>query len=198
MKTTVYIKTYNAPEIDKKEVLRYAGAKGGDREILALLDRLIKESESSLSYKVCYSRFPISVLGDSIDLGFAKASSHSLALCLKDCCEVIVFCATVGVELDRLIRRYSLTSPSAATMLQAFGSERVEALCDAFCDDMAKETGKELRPRFSPGYGDLPLELQKDIFTCLEPSKIGVALSENLFMTPSKSVTAIIGIKKEI
>lgn len=198
MKSTVYIKSYNAPEIDKKEILRYAGVNQPDRETLALLDRTIMESSDVFSYKVTYSRYPIRVDGDSLDLGFAKACSRSLSICLKECDEIIVFCATVGVELDRLIKRYSLISPAYAVMLQAFGSERVEALCDSFCADMAEEIGRALRPRFSPGYGDLSLEIQRDIFSALQPQKIGVSLGENLFMTPSKTVTAIIGIKKEI
>ena len=55
----------------------------------------------------------------------------------------------------------------------------------------------QLRPRFSPGYGDLPLELQKDVFRVLDcPRKIGLSLNESLLMSPSKSVTAIIGIGK--
>ena len=198
MKSKVYIKMYDAPKIDKKEVLRYAGVRDEDDGALSLLDSCIKDSESAFGYRICYSRYPVSVDGDSIDLGFSRVSSHSLALCLCNCDEVVVFCATVGVEIDRLIRRYSLTSPAIATMLQAFGSERVEALCDAFCADIEKEIGRKLRPRFSPGYGDLPLDLQREIFSCLEPSKIGVTLTENLFMSPSKSVTAIIGIKREI
>ena len=186
------------PQIDKKEVLRYAGVKQADEEILSLLERMEKETKGILSYKVAYRRYPINIDGDSLDLGFAKTNSHSLAICLKECDEIIVFCATVGVELDRLIKRYSLTSPASAVMLQALGSERVEALCDRFCAYMAEETGRELRPRFSPGYGDLSLEIQRDIFAAVDPMKIGVSLGENLFMTPSKSVTAIIGIKKEI
>ena len=198
MTSMVYTKSYNTPKIDKKEALRYAGVSEANEEILTLLDRCIDESADTLSYKVCYSRFTIKTEGDSLDLGFAKTSSHSLGICLRECDEIVVFCATVGVELDRLIKKYSLTSPATAVMLQALGSERVEALCDEFCADIAKEIGKELRPRFSPGYGDLNLELQRDIFACLNPSKIGVSLGENLFMTPSKTVTAIIGIKKEI
>jgi cobalamin-dependent methionine synthase I len=198
MEKMVYIKGYNASEIDKKEVLRYARVAEADKETYALLDRCTQESKRLLSYKVCYSRFPIRAQGDDLDLGFAKVRSHSLATCLWECDEIILFCATIGVEFDRLIRKYSLTSPATAVMLQALGSERVEALCDEFCLQMAIESKRELRPRFSPGYGDLPLELQRDIFACLTPGKIGVSLGEGLFMTPSKSVTAIIGIKKEI
>ena len=88
-----------------------------------------------------------------------------------------------------------------ALCLQAIGSERAEALCDAFCNDMASEYtkyGKVLRPRFSAGYGDLPLSLQRDITGVLQtPKNIGISLNESLLMSPSKSVTAIIGIKGE-
>ena len=84
-------------------------------------------------------------------------------------------------------------------MLQALGSERVESLCNAFNKDIATKMSlenKTLAPRFSPGYGDLPLSLQTDIFKALNcTSKIGINLNSNLFMTPSKSVTAIIGIR---
>ena len=193
----IYIKTYNSPKINKKEILRYAGVANADEGTLLLVDRLIDETANIFSYKVCYNRYPVSVLGDEIDLGFARTRSHSLAICLKECDEIILFCATVGAEIDRHIKRQSVISPSSAVVLQAFGSERVEALCDTFCNDMANEMKRSLRPRFSPGYGDLTLEIQRDIFFCLNPSKIGVALSDNLFMTPSKTVTAIIGIKKE-
>ena len=59
-----------------------------------------------------------------------------------------------------------------------------------------KEKGV-IRPRFSPGYGDLPIEIQKDIFRALDcPRRIGLTLNENLLMSPTKSVSAIIGIVK--
>ena len=193
-----YINIYNTPEINKKEILRYAGVFNADDQVDNLLEACINDTRDILTYKVCYDFFPVSVNGDEVDFGFKKICSHSLALCLKECDRAIIFCATVGVELDRMIKRQSILSPANAVMLQALGSERVEALCDEFCRDMAEETKRELRPRFSPGYGDLPLEFQRDIFGILEPAYIGVSLSENLFMTPSKSVTAIIGMKKEI
>ena len=102
--------------------------------------------------------------------------------------------AGAGLEIDRLIRRYTSLSPAKALFFQAIGAERIESLCDAFCEELKKD-GLQLRPRFSPGYGDLPMELQKDIFRVLDcPRKIGLALNESLLMSPSKSVTAIIGI----
>lgn len=194
----VFTKGYTAPEVDRKEVLRYARAEG-DEATLALLESCIAEAGDKLSYNVCYARLGIEIHGDEINLGFTKTSSHSLAKCLDGCHEIVLLSATVGFGIDRLIEKYSLISPSRAIILQALGSERVEALCDAFCNELAIEEEKNentLRPRFSPGYGDLSLDLQKDIFAALGCTKtIGITLGDNLFMNPTKSVTAIIGVK---
>ena len=98
--------------------------------------------------------------------------------------------ATVGVGIDRLIAKYSRISPSKALMLQAIGAERIEALCNAFCNDLSACDNSCIK-RFSPGYGDLPLEVQRDIFSVLDCGKyIGVSLNGSLVMSPSKSVTA--------
>lgn len=190
---------YEEPEFNIKEILRYSGTKETTDEIDALLNECIAEAKDKLYYKVCYSSFPITFTDDYIDLGFAKTNSQNLRTNLENCKSIILFAATVGIQLDRLISRYNITSPSKAIMLQALGSERVESLCNAFNKDIATKMSlenKTLAPRFSPGYGDLPLSLQTDIFKALNcTSKIGINLNSNLFMTPSKSVTAIIGIR---
>ena len=197
---TVNIMSFSAPEVDRREILRYAGIRESDENTETLLTECISESADRLSYKACFAEYPISRVGGELDLGFAVTSSASLGKLLSDCGRVVVFCATVGVDMDRLIARYSLISPSRSVMLQALGSERVEALCDALCDRLSAQYGREgcsLTRRFSPGYGDLPLDMQRDIFAALRCEKrIGVTLGENLFMTPTKSVTAIIGVKK--
>jgi cobalamin-dependent methionine synthase I len=54
-----------------------------------------------------------------------------------------------------------------------------------------------LRPRFSPGYGDLPLELQTNLFKVLDCQHfIGLTLNDSMLMSPSKSVTAIVGLRE--
>ena len=110
---------------------------------------------------------------------------------LYGCKEVIIFAATLGAQFDRLLLRYSKVSPAKAVIFEAIGTAEIERVCDEFCCKVNRFT----KPRFSPGYGDLPLEVQKEIFKVLDcPRKIGLTLNESLLMSPSKSVTAIVGI----
>lgn len=198
MDGTVYIRKYPAPAWNRREILRYAGAKAATDEVAALLESCIAEAEEKLGYQVCYARFHLREEGDTLNLGFARIHSGHLRKNLHGCDEVAVFGATVGLELDRLIARYGRLSPARALMLQAIGAERIEALCDVFCEELSREAGergKSTRPRFSPGYGDVPLELQRDIFRVLDcPRKIGLTLNDSLLMSPTKSVTAVVGI----
>ena len=197
MKGTVLTKSYPAPEISIKEILRYAGARVPDDSISALLSDCIKEAENKLIYKVCYLELSATVSGDICDFKEFSIKSHALAKNLNGANRVILFAATVGLEIDRLIAKYSRLSPARAVMLDAFGCERIEALCDTFCADISAEYDAELKPRFSPGYGDLPLDTQVCIMSILEPQKnIGVFLTDSLMLTPSKSVTAFIAVKK--
>lgn len=196
----VCVKAYAVPPVDHREIWRYAGAAHANEEQEALLQECLAELGDQAVFRVCYREFPISCEGDTVDLGFAKISSVSLARRLAGCRSAVVFAATVGTALDRLITRYSAISPARALLFDAIGAERVEALCDAFCLELAAERAVEglcTRPRFSPGYGDASLSLQREIFGVLDcPRKIGVSLGEGLLMSPSKSVTAIVGISK--
>ena len=180
--------------VDKSEVLRYMRSPADER-VLSLIDECISEVESVLSARICYEEYEISFDGGEIDLGFCRTDSRDLSKNLSECKRAVVFAATVGIGIDRLIKKYSLLSPSRALCIGAIGNERVEALCDIFCSLLASKY-KKTRPRYSAGYGDLPLSLQEDIFKALDCAKsIGVSLGDSLLMTPQKSVTAIVGIE---
>ena len=195
MNSIVITKTYQEPPFCEKEILRYAGCKAADSKILSLMHSCISEARDKLIYKVCYRELSVSIKDSFCDFGCFNLTSKSLAQNLKGCKRAVIFSATVGVEIDRLIAKYGRISPSKALMFQAIGAERIEALCDAFCCDIEKEKQTSLGPRFSPGYGDLPLSVQKDIFNVLECSKqIGLFLNDSLLMSPSKSVTAFLGL----
>lgn len=196
MENNVFVKTFSPPPINKKEIYRYAGIKDADETIEKLTKACISEAEDCLSFKVCFNEVNVKTENGETDFGFAKIKSFDLAKNLENCSKAIVFAATAGLGIDRLIMKYENLSPAKAVILQALGTERVEALCDEFCAEISEKYGK-IRPRFSVGYGDAPLEAQRDIFRLLDcPRKIGITLGENLLMTPSKSVTAFIGVEK--
>ncbi|MBR2634670.1 MAG: Vitamin B12 dependent methionine synthase activation subunit [Clostridia bacterium] len=191
-------KSYGPPPLSEDEIFRYAGCGRPALEDRALLKSCLDEVLPLLSYRVAYRRLPLIVAGDCCDFFLFSLRSEKLSLRLQNCTEGIVFAATVGFEIDRLIAKYSRISPARGLMLQAIGSERVEALCDAFCEEMAVSEKKELTPRFSPGYGDLPLEAQRKVDSVLNLSgTVGIYLNESLLMSPSKSVTAFLGIRDQ-
>lgn len=200
MVNTVFVRAYRAPDFNKKEILRYAGVRGDAPELYALLQECLDEVESKLVYRICYREFTVTHYDSYLDLGFIKTESVGLKKNLYGCESIILFAATVGMEIDRLIARYATVSPTKSLLFQAIGAERIESLCDAFCREIAEEKAKigfKTRPRFSAGYGYLPLETQKEIFAVLDcPRKIGLTLNQSLLMSPSKSVTAIIGVGK--
>lgn len=194
----VLTKSYSLPPLRRREILRYMDCREETTETAELIDHCLSRCDGIFTPRVVFAEFDISRNNFLIDLGFATVQSRDLEKNLDGCERVILFCATVGHAIDRLIAKNSRLSPANALCLQAIGAEAIEALCECFCSDISFEYGEKgylLRPRFSAGYGDLPLELQRDIFRVLECEKrIGVALNESLLMSPSKSVTAIIGV----
>lgn len=187
---------------DRAQALRYFGYGKGktlSAETEALFDECIKEIFPVCVYRVCFAEFEIKRKEEGvIDLGFTQTDSRSLGLNLEGCRKAIVFAATVGVGVDRLISRYESFSSARAYAAQAIGAERVESLCDVFNEEITRKCAAEglfTRPRFSCGYGDFPLEKQRDFFTALDCNrKIGLTLNDSLIMSPSKSVTALIGV----
>lgn len=197
MMYTTYTEVFAAPPVRRDEILRYAGVRQAPPEVSTLLEEALQEAQQCLSYKICWQKLPVRMCDSGLDLTFAKTQSERLRKHLTDCSYIILFGATVGIGLDRLIARYGKTAPAKALLLQAIGAERIEALCDAFSQkirETAAADGLSATSRFSPGYGDLPLELQRDIFRALNCGRIGLTLNDSLMMSPSKSVTAIIGI----
>lgn len=196
----VQVKQYPCPPVDRRAIGRYAGVARWDAFPEALSEECLQQALPRLSYRACREEFPVMLQGDLVDLSFVQVRSASLSQHLAACDRVVVFAATVGLSLDRLLSRYGRLSPATALLLDAIGTERVEGLCDAVCRELETEAaaqGRAITSRFSPGYGDLPLALQQDIFRVLQPHRyIGLTLNDSLLMSPSKSVTALVGLKR--
>lgn len=184
--------------IDPKEVavyLSYFSVKN-DETINPMMCSCNDEFLKAANFNACFSKVPVKISDDGVDLGFMKTKSQSLRKNLENCDYAYILAATTGITAHRLIERNSVLSPLKGIITDCIGSAAIEAFCDKI--NLSFDNPEFLRPRFSPGYGDLPLEYQKDITEFLQTNKnIGMSLTDSLMMVPVKSVTAIIGIGKE-
>ena len=185
---------------DRREILRYALPGGGDAEALPL-EECLRLAAGAGSGRVLWRIEPVNLpdAGDKVSVGPLTLPSRDLKRALAGCGYAVALAATLGMEMDRLIARYRRISPVRALLLHAIGAERIERALDVFSAGLSRELAPEgltLRPRFSPGYGDLPLAVQPQLFALLDcERRLGLTLSQSLTMTPSKSVTALAGIR---
>ena len=183
---------------DEKEILRYAMLPSFAPKPEELpLQECLKAAKGAAKCRAVWRRYPVILDGDMLDLGFAKTDSRDLKQHLEGCGEILLFACTAGAETDRRIARAKLLSPARGLLMHAIGAQQVEGGCDRLCARLAQQfPDRQLTDRFSPGYGDLTLEMQRDVMAALDCGRtIGITLTDSLLMTPSKSVTAIIGMK---
>lgn len=180
--------------IKKDEALRYAGVKGEADEItLELFDKAYELLAECIKPRAVYKYADVSYTGDGVVIDGELIRSASLKKFLRGSSKCAIMAATAGIESDRLINRYSMVMPSLALMIDALAAAAVEALCNKLCS--CKFCVNE-QCRFSPGYGDFPIDYQKHIISRLSAElNIGVTLTSSLMLAPSKSVTAIIPVK---
>lgn len=113
--------------------------------------------------------------------------------------EVYFLCGTIGSEYDIWQRGVSATSAADALIAQKIGLEAVERVMDGLEREIRGQlpASERLVPRRSPGYGELPLSLSREIIEELDATRrIGVCMTDSELLVPSKSVTAICAIER--
>ena len=201
-------------DIDRKETFRYLGYHfqgilSPDPELEKLIDELTLKIKKVITPRCVYEIYSLENDGEACRLYHSKTDtdkkdgsplyisefySRKLAAHLKGCDRAILFAATVGPGADTIIRRYSAGSSLKPAILQAAGAAAIEAYADLVTAHI-REKYPNLKIRFSPGYGDFSLNHQKDFFRILDIEKnLGISLNDALLMTPTKSITAVIGV----
>ncbi|WP_338626743.1 methionine synthase [Clostridium baratii] len=192
--------------IDENEVLRYLGYKGQkiEEELLLKIRDTIEEGKKLFAPKVIYKEYPINILENGVEvIGTTLVlEGNDIKKLLIGSNRCILMAATIGNYIEKKIRLYERIDLTRGMILDSVSTTAVEELCDKVCALIEKdiiEDFEDLTFRYSPGYGDLSLNIQKNFIEVLDATrKIGVNVSEHMLLFPRKSVTAIVGIRKKL
>lgn len=197
-------------ECVEREAARYsgyraAGSENLDSQVMEMVKTACHQLHSALMPQAVYEEFELEVEQVEaskkflIKFGGVSLESKDLGINLKNCSRIIVLAGTIGARVDMMIRRAQTAGSADAAIMQGTGAMFIESFIDSLNEKLKNQyesRGFKVHPRFSPGYGDVPLEFQKEIFRLLPCAKIGLSLMDTLIMAPEKSVTAFIGLEK--
>lgn len=184
--------------INREEALRYMGFMGytPDESIMSRIDTLEQELIRTAVPRLVWRTEDITRENGVLSAGGVVLRGKAIEEHLDGCGQAVFMAATLSIEADRLISRAQARDMADALILDALGSAGIEQICNK-AEALIKEelAGKYMTWRFSPGYGDLPLETQTALSERLDISRrAGITVTDTLLMIPRKSVTAIIGV----
>lgn len=191
--------------VDRAQALRYLGYAGQDMTAAlgGRIDRAIERVERTSAPRWFYRVFPVDdgngdirLSGTTVVLGGRDIFAH-----LHGARECAVMAATLGMANERELRLVSRGNALDGMLFDAASSALVETVADACNAEIASEArrrGLHAKWRFSPGYGDLPLDVQPGVLGVLDAGKrLGISLTDANLMIPAKSITALVGLFDE-
>lgn len=188
-------------EINEQEVLRYLGHRGQGigEDIKRLIKECREEVKKEIAPKYIYELFNIKVkdIGVVVEGTNMILKGEAIKKHLSKSNKVALLVVTLGNNIERLTRLYEKSNLTKGLIIDACATTAVEEVCDyaeGLVKDIANKEDKKINFRFSPGYGDLPLDIQREFITVMNANRrIGVMVSDHDLLFPRKSVTAIIG-----
>lgn len=182
--------------LDVEEALRYMGGAQG-REGRALMEQMAQEVCRRIRPRWAYRVCTVEKTGEGMRLPEADLllQGETARGMLAECGRAAVMVCTLGVAFDQWLRAEQARDMVRAVMLDACGSAWVEAGCGEAEKEIAERfPGQYLTDRFSPGYGDLPLSVQKRLCAAVDSQRrLGVYVTDSCLLNPQKSVTAVVG-----
>ncbi len=170
--------------------------------VKSLVENCFREMESLIDPKGVYLIRKIDHKNDFIKLKNTDVvlRGESMSKLLKDSYAVIFMAVTIGPGIDERIKLETETGHvEKALIFDVIGSEAVEAVANSLnslLDTQARHARSFLTMRFSPGYGDLSLEFQREIYKELKLDELGIKINEKNLLYPQKTITAVIGIER--
>ena len=177
---------------DIPQALRYLGVPdAGDAALHALLQRAEQTLRGAARPRAGSLRAGREELAGCLQGG-------DIARHLEDCDTCVLLACTLGAGVDAAQRAANAADMAYAVVLDALASVLAEQIADAAENtlrEQAQAEGLFLTGRFSPGYGDYPIELQNELLRLVDaPRKIGLCATPTHLLTPRKSITAVLGL----
>ncbi|MFQ6038459.1 MAG: hypothetical protein ACE5LV_07575 [Candidatus Aminicenantales bacterium] len=192
-------------DINRKAVHSLLGYRKGQtawtQEMATLLQRTYSEALDLVEPVGVYIVRRIREKDDEIRFFRTKTriKSRSIRMLFHKATAAVFLAVTIGPKLEEKIQEETAKGRNEkALVLDAIGSEAVEAAADSLNThlvSLARQTRHFLTTRFSPGYGDLPLSFQQDLYRELSLRDIGVRINEKHILFPQKTITAVIGVE---
>lgn len=185
--------------MDIQEALRYLGVRGEpDEDLLDQVRSVAAQLEADLRPRWTYRVLALGWTEGAPSLGGVVLDGDMAARMLKECDQAAVLVCTLGAEFDRLLLATQARDMARAVVLDACAGAYVEAGCDAAQAELQTLVpGRFLTDRFSPGYGDLSLDVQGPLCALVDAQRrLGVCVTSSRMLDPVKSVTAVIGIAR--
>ncbi len=187
--------------INRDEAFRYMAAEGyvPEGKILEYADECEKRLLSVISPKFAFSVYSVADNdGQGIKLKNTTLTLNGKDICshLDSCQAAALICATIGAGADTLIRTLQVEDMAKAVIADSFASAAVEQVCAEIDGIIGKRyADKFITWRFSPGYGDFPIDVQRELLNVLNASRLaGISVNSSGMLVPVKSVTAVCGI----
>lgn len=188
--------------IDKDEVLRYLryGSRKADETTDRIIDECIEEILEIARTNYIYNIYEVDMEKEVISFENSrfKVEGKDISNHLHNSRKCAIMAVTLGNEVDKRIRYYSKVDLTRSLIFDACATTAIEALCDwveSIIKKIAIKDGYKATSRYSPGYGDLSIEIQPRILNLLDTQKhIGLTVTDTYILLPRKSVTAFIGI----
>ena len=184
-------------QVDKKEMLRYAGVRPHDEVPQGVVERVQREALVLAEPRGIWQRLPYDAGQFTID-GRLTLEGNSIRKHLSHSEAVAVLAVTVGDEIEKASdAHFKRGEYFSGLLLDAAATAMTEQLADQVNEVIkreAKKRGEQTTWRFSPGYGDWPVTQQKEFCQLIQAEKIGIMVTDHSMLFPRKSVSAILGI----
>lgn len=186
---------------DRRNIYRYLGCRSGcpPADLRRMVEDCLAELDAAAAPRRIYRVYPLDGTDkEAVRFDGLTLKSRDLAVFLKGCTMVALLGVTLGPQADTLIRRWEKLEMSRAVVLDACASALAEAQVEDCQREAEKASGLSAVGRFSPGYGDLPLDVQGGLLDRLDASRrIGLTLTGGGMLVPVKSVVALAGLGTE-